>query len=108
MYDDTVLEELKEQGDVLPIPNSFPQAQANQEFNYVFLGTNVDPSAPIPQGRWTEGPAFEGKSEFSARPTTPQGQESQLGPPAPVGFAQTRQMASDGGLLSKAVNKLRK
>jgi Mn-containing catalase len=103
-----VLEELKEQGDVLPIPNSFPQAQENQEFNYVFLGTNVDPSAPIPEGRWTQGPSIDGKGEFTARRMTPQGEEPQLGAPDPAGFAQTQQMGSDGGLISKAVNKLTK
>lgn len=103
-----MLEELKTPGDVLPSPNSFPQAQENQWFNYVFLGTNVDPNAPIPQGRWTEGPSIDGKSEFSARRMTPQGQEPQLGPPDPAGFAQTQQMQSDGGLFSKAAHKRRK
>ena len=36
----------------LPIPNSFPQEQENQEFSRVFLGFNKDGSPP-PQGRWT-------------------------------------------------------
>lgn len=101
-----VLEDLKEQGDVLPIPNSFPQTQENQEFNYVFLGTNIDKSAPIPQGRWSQGPSLDGKSQFSAQHATPQGQEPKLAPPRPEGFAQTQQMQDDQGLLSKVVNKL--
>ncbi len=102
-----VLAELAEQGDVLPIPNSFPQQQENQEFNYVFLSTNQDPSAPIPEGRWTSGPSIDGKSQFSARRITPQGQEPKLAPPRPDGFAQTQQMQDGGeGLLSRAINKL--
>ena len=100
-----VLVELQEQGDVLPIPNSFPQAQENQEFNYVFLGTNIDPSAPIPQGRWTEGQSLDGKGQFTARRMTPQGQEPQLAPPDPAGFAQTQQM-QPSGMLGKIKDTL--
>ncbi len=100
-----VLVELQEQGDVLPIPNSFPQSQENQEFNYVFLGTNIDPIAPIPQGRWTQGESIDGKSQFSARRMTPQGQEPQLSGPRPEGFAQTQQM-QPSSIVGKIVDKL--
>ena len=101
-----VLEELQEQGDVLPVPNSFPQTQENQEFNYVFLGTNIDPNAPIPQGRWSQGPSIDGKSQFSAQRAVPMGQEPILGPPRPDGFAQTQQMQDGSGLVSKVKNAL--
>ena len=101
-----VLEELQEQGNVLPIPNSFPQAKENQEFNHVFLGTNIDPAAPIPQGRWSQGPAYDGKGEFSAQRATPQGQVPELGLPRPEGFAQTQQMMPDKSLIGKVVDKL--
>jgi len=100
-----VLEELEEQGGVLPIPNSFPQNLENQEVNYVFMGTNIDPNVPIPQGRWTQGPALDGKGTFSAAHALPMGQEPILAPPRPDGFAQVQQM-QDGadGLLEKARN----
>ena len=101
-----VLEELNEKGDLLPIPNSFPQKLENQDVNYVFFGTHIDPTAPIPQGRWSNGPSIDGKAQFSSQRMTPQGQEPKLGPPRPDGFAQTQQMQDDEGLLSKVVNTL--
>jgi Mn-containing catalase len=101
-----VIEELKEQGDVLPIPNSFPQNMENQEFNYVFLGTNIDPNAPIPQGRWSQGPSLDGKGQFSSQRAVPLGEEPVLGPPRPDGFAQTQQMQDKQGMLGKIVDKL--
>ena len=69
------------------------------------LGTNVDPSVPIPQGRWTQGPAYDGKGDFSAQPAVPMGEEPQLGMPRPEGFAQTQQMQPQG-LIGKVVDKL--
>jgi Mn-containing catalase len=101
-----VLEELQEQGEVLPIPNSFPQHLENQDVNYTFFSTNIDPSAPIPQGRWSQGPSMDGKGAFSARHLSPMGQEPTLAPPRPDGFAQTQQMVDDQGLLSKIVNAI--
>jgi len=102
-----VLAELQEQGDVLPIPNSFPQSLENQEVNYLFLGTHIDPNAPIPQGRWSEGMSLDGKGQFSAGRAMPMGQEPVLAPPRPDGFAQTQQMQDGaGGLLERVKNAL--
>jgi len=102
-----VLAELQEQGDVLPIPNSFPQSLENQEVNYLFLGTHIDPNAPIPQGRWSQGMSLDGKAQFSAGRAMPMGQEPVLAPPRPDGFAQTQQMQDGaGGLLEKVKNAL--
>jgi len=100
-----VIAELEEEGGVLPIPNSFPQSQENQDFNYVFLGTNVDPNAPIPQGRWSQGPSIDGKGTFTSRRGESVGQEPQLGAPRPDGFAQTQQMQPQG-LIGKVIDKL--
>jgi Mn-containing catalase len=100
-----VLAELQEQDDVLPIPNSFPQSLENQEVNYLFLGTHIDPNAPIPQGRWSQGMSLDGKAQFSAGRAMPMGQEPVLAPPRPDGFAQTQQMQNGaGGLLEKVKN----
>jgi Mn-containing catalase len=87
-----VLEELREQGGYLPIPNSFPQEQEDQRFSYVFLSTNVDAQAPIPEGRWSHGHSMDGRSEFSAAHLRPQGQEPQLSSPPPSSFAQVQQI----------------
>jgi len=102
-----VLAELQEQADVLPIPNSFPQNLENQEVNYLFLGTHIDPNAPIPQGRWSQGPSLDGKAQFSAGRAMPMGQEPILAPPRPEGFAQSQQMQNGAGrLLEKVKNAL--
>ncbi|KAB8141719.1 catalase [Chloroflexia bacterium SDU3-3] len=101
-----VLEELREQGGVLPIPNSFPQNLEHQDVSYVFLGTNIDPAAPIPEGRWSQGPSLDGRAQYSAQRATPMGQEPKLAPPRPDGFAQVQQMADGEGLIGKILNKL--
>ena len=100
-----IMVELEEEGGVLPIPNSFPQTQENQDFNYVFLGTNIDPTAPILQGRWSQGPFIDGKGTFTSQRAEPLGQEPQLGAPRPDGFAQTQQMQPQG-LIGKVIDKL--
>jgi len=101
-----VIEELGGYEGTLPIPNSFPQQQENQNFDYVFLSTAVDGIAP-PEGRWTNGPSLDGRSQFSLQRAVPQGQEPVLGPPRPDGYAQTQQMTTDGqGVIGKIVDKL--
>lgn len=86
-----VIEELGGYEGVLPIPNSFPQEEENQEFNYVFLSTHVDGEVH-PEGRWSSGPSLDGKSEFSIRAAEPQGEEPQLAPPLLMTFPETQQM----------------
>ena len=91
-----VLEELGH-GDlrnVHPIPNSFPQSKENNDFNYVFVNTNIDPVEPSvgQHRRWTQGSSIDGKSEFREVKAQPYGDEPKLGPPAPEGYAQTEQL----------------
>jgi Mn-containing catalase len=101
-----VIEELEQQGGVLPIPNSFPQTLENQEVNYVFLGTHIDPNAPITSGRWTQGKAMDGIGTFSAAHAMPMGQEPILAPARPDGFAQVQQMRNGtDALKEKAKNE---
>ena len=95
-----VLEELGN-GDarnVLPIPNSFPQSLENQEFNYAFVNTNIDPAEPTVglNRRWTHGPSLDGRSEFREVKAQPIGGEPMLAPPTPSGHAQTEQMTGAG------------
>ncbi|QLD87871.1 manganese catalase family protein [Natronomonas salina] len=51
--------------DVHPIPDSFPDEVENQEFNYQYLSTNLDPQDD-PGKPWTSGksPDEEGEFEF--------------------------------------------
>jgi Mn-containing catalase len=89
-----------------PIPNSVPAEAELEEFSYAQLGFNRDGSMP-PQGRWSSGPSFDGKGEFTSRPMEPLGGEPNLAPPRPGGGAQTQQMTgSVGGMMHKAKEKL--
>jgi Mn-containing catalase len=85
----------------LPIPNSFPQSEEQQQFSYAYLGHMVDGS--IPDGRWTSGPSMDGKGEFSAVQSDPLGEKPVLAPARPDGGAQTGQMSQSGteGMLGR-------
>lgn len=85
------IEELGGPEKVLPIPNSFPQEQENQEFNYVFLGFQQDGSEP-PAGRWSKGKSIDGNNTFSSRPMEPLGDEPALGRARSNSGAQEEQM----------------
>ena len=86
-----VVEELGGPQQQLPIPNSFPQAQENQDFNYVYLGFAQDGAEP-PRGRWSEGQSIDGKGRFSLRPMEPRGREPNLGPAREHSGAQSAQI----------------
>lgn len=74
-----------------PVPNTFPQSQEVQEFSYAFVSTNLRGDG-TPEGRWTQGPSLDGKSEFRVVKAEPLGGEPRLGPPDPRSFAQAEQM----------------
>lgn len=76
----------------LPIPNTTPQEIELEEFAHTTLSHMADGSLP-PEGRWSSGPSFDGRAEFSARPSQPLGQEPKLAPPRPDAGAQTAQLA---------------
>lgn len=86
-----VIEELGGYEGVLPIPNSFPQSKEVQDWNYAYVATGID-GADIPEGRFTQGASLDGKGEFHLRRAAPLGQEPQLAPPMPEGYAQKEQM----------------
>lgn len=96
-----VIEELGGHGGVLPIPNSFPQAQEKGEFSYKFFSTLKDPQ-PAPEGRWSQGPSLDGKGEYSVFVNEPMGQEPDLGPPRPEGYAETQQMTGAQQVIAGA------
>jgi Mn-containing catalase len=98
-----VLEELGGLKGVHPIPNSFPQAEENKEFNYSFVSTNVDRMAET-DARWSKGTSIDGKGEFKVVCAEPQGGEPQLAPPDPRGHAQIEQMDGQSGFINKIKN----
>ncbi|WP_428945690.1 manganese catalase family protein [Pantoea sp. FN060301] len=86
-----VIEEMGGLNASLPIPNSFPRSEEAQEHAYYCLNTSLD--KPLPKGRWSEGPAYDGVGEFTAQ-EKPEilGQEPILGPARPGSGAQKEQM----------------
>lgn len=87
-----VVEELGGYEAVLPIPNSFPQEEENQDFSHVFIDTRIGDDVEPLEGRFTSGPSLDGEGEFSVEPAAPMGEKPELGPPAPEAFAQEEQM----------------
>lgn len=84
-----VIEELGvEKG--LPIPNSFPQSEEDQQNNHNFYVTSLD--GTYPEGRWTQGPTFDGTGEFTVFRNEPLGEEPVLGPARPDSGAQAEQI----------------
>jgi Mn-containing catalase len=102
-----VIEELGGLQNVLPVPNSFPQAKENSQFNYTFVSTNIDRDTRA-QGRWTQGRSIDGKGEFNLEYAEPLGGEPVLSPPEPQTYAQTEQMmaAKSPNVIEKLVDKL--
>jgi len=80
----------------LPIPNSFPPQQQNEEFAYAFVSTAVD-GQPVPEGRWSQGPSLDGRGEFRTVPAKPMGGEPELSTPPQESYAQKEQMAGGPG-----------
>ncbi|MDU3075923.1 MAG: manganese catalase family protein [Mixta calida] len=76
----------------LPIPNSFPQEHEASEHSYYCLNTSLD--KPMPKGRWSEGPSYDGKGQFTAK-EKPEilGDEPLLGPARPGSGAQNEQIS---------------
>ncbi|GGB26467.1 catalase [Sphingomonas metalli] len=85
-----VLEELGGPSANLPIPNSFPQEQEDQENNYNFYATAAD--GTVPEGRWTSGSTIDGRGEFTVFPNRPLGEEPVLGPARTDSGAQGQQI----------------
>ncbi|MDB5262949.1 MAG: catalase [Adhaeribacter sp.] len=101
-----VVEELGGMQGAFPIPNSFPQSEEVQGFNYAFVSTNITGDSQA-MGRWSEGISLDGKGEFSFVKAAPLGGEPQLGPPDPRGHAQKEEMLGNMGGLSGIVDKVK-
>ncbi|EMR04372.1 manganese catalase family protein [Cesiribacter andamanensis] len=71
-----VLEEIGALRDT--IPNTFPRDLENQDFNYKFVVTNINPEDSQAQGRWTQGQSLDGMGTFDREPARPYGQEPKL------------------------------
>ena len=86
-----VIEELGGHEGTLPMPNSFPQEKENGKYAYNFFATAHD-GTPEPAGRWTEGPALDGKGTYSVFQNKPLGEEPVLGPARPDSAAEAQQI----------------
>lgn len=87
-----VIEELGGYENVLPIPNSFPHDDQIQEFQHVYVDTRIGDDVKPLKGRYTKGPALDGKGEFSVVKAQPVGEKPVLNPPAPESFPQNEQL----------------
>ena len=101
-----MIEELGGQQANLPIPNSFPVDEELRDVSYDFFSTGVE-GVPTPEGRWTSGPSLDGLGEFRVRKATPMGDEPQLAPPMPQGYAQAQQMAGDAAAADGTPSTIR-
>ena len=86
-----VVEELGGHAGTLPIPNSFPQEEEHEKYNYNFFACAHDGEKPE-KGRWTNGPSLDGKGKFSIFANKPLGEEPVLGPARPDSGAETQQI----------------
>ncbi|WP_129112969.1 manganese catalase family protein [Halegenticoccus tardaugens] len=82
----TVLQDLGETDDpfeVFPIPDSFPDAEENEEFNYAFMTTDVDGGSDS-DAPWTQGTSMDGEGRFShVRQRDLAGGDPDIGAPDP-------------------------
>lgn len=100
-----VLEELGGIEENHPIPNSFPQKEENAEFNYTFISTDINKNSRA-KGRWSEGESLDKKGRYSFTMATPHGEEPELEPPSPQGFAQKSQMKENESITGKIKEKV--
>ncbi|MGK6326578.1 manganese catalase family protein [Erwinia sp. DT-104] len=94
-----VIEDMGGIGASMPVPNSFPQSEEAQEHSYYCLNTSLD--KPLPKGRWSEGPAYDGVGQFTAKEKPDiLGQEPILGP-ARAGSGAQKEQIQPGAPLEK-------
>jgi Mn-containing catalase len=90
----------------MPIPNSFPQSEEVQGFNYAFVSTFLGQDG-TPAGRWTSGPSIDGKGEFHVEKAVPLGGIPVLATPDPRGHAQTEQMSPLESVIGTISDKVK-
>jgi Mn-containing catalase len=90
----------------MPVPNSFPQSEEVQNFNYAFVSTNIRGDGS-PVGRWMEGKSLDGKGEFHLVMAEPMGGEPRLAPPDPRGHAQKEQMPVQDSVMGMVADKIK-
>lgn len=87
-----VIEELGGYEGVLPIPNSFPHDEQNQDVQHVYIDTRIGDDVKPLEGRFTSGRSLDGKGELSSIPATPHGEKPNLNPPTPDTYPQSEQL----------------
>jgi Mn-containing catalase len=90
----------------MPIPNSFPQSEEVQDFNYAFVSTYIGNQETI-AGRWAAGPSLDGKGEFHVKKAAPLGGIPTLATPDPRGHAQKEQMTMMESMMGTISDKVK-
>ena len=85
-----------------PIPDSFPRSKELEEVSYTFMSTGTD-GAPMPEGRWTQGESFDGRSTFRVEKMQPRGAKPKLAHAPGNSGGQSAQM----GMMHKVVDAVR-
>ena len=100
-----VLEDLGGLSSAMPIPNSFPQSEENNDVNYTFFVTAMDGQQQGGEGRWNRGTSVDGKGEFKTHVAMPFGDVPQLSVADKQTHAQKEQMmGADKNFLEKAAD----
>ncbi|WP_046245068.1 manganese catalase family protein [Hymenobacter terrenus] len=90
----------------MPIPNSFPQSEEVQDFNYAFVSTYIGDQTTT-AGRWAAGPSLDGKGEFHVKKAAPLGGIPTLATPDPRGHAQKEQMTAMESVMGTISDKVK-
>ena len=77
-----------------PIPNNFDQSLEPGGYNYTFYTTGKDDSVKQATGPWSEGPSFDGRSEFKLEKMVPVGGVPDLGYASPKAAVQKEQQGA--------------
>ncbi len=89
-----------------PIPNNFDQSIEPEEYNYTFYTLGKDDEAG-PQGYWSSGESFDGRSTFNQKPMKPAGEVPDLGMASPKAAVQKGQeKGGANGVVDKVMSAL--
>jgi Mn-containing catalase len=90
----------------MPVPNSFPQSEEVQDFNYAFVSTYIGNQETV-AGRWASGPSLDGNGEFHVKKAAPLGGIPKLDTPDPRGHAQKEQQTPMEAMMGTISDKVK-
>ncbi len=75
-----------------PIPNDFPMDEELRDVSYTFFTFGKDETVPEPEGAWSKGTSFDGRSTFKIEKMQPMGEKADLGKASPDAPVQSGQL----------------